>query len=221
MTNSTHSAEHLPDSPGALAITKAAAKLFAQHGYDQVSMNAIAAAAGVSKANIFHHFESKEGLYQAVLVSACGKTKQLLSELFADEGNYSRQFSQFAAAHLEHLFQETEAARLILRELLEGSGHLTEKLPQQIMQENFQHLVATITQGQTANVLRKNVDPAILATILVGANVFFFLAHELLGQFDQGRFVENPGEYSRALADILLQGCLNPSNTSLRQESIG
>ncbi|MCU0820757.1 MAG: TetR/AcrR family transcriptional regulator [Beijerinckiaceae bacterium] len=44
------------------AILKAAAKLFASHGFDRASMNEIALACGVSKALLYHYYASKDQL---------------------------------------------------------------------------------------------------------------------------------------------------------------
>jgi TetR/AcrR family transcriptional regulator len=44
------------------AILKAAAKLFASHGFDRASMNEIAVACGVSKALLYHYYRSKDQL---------------------------------------------------------------------------------------------------------------------------------------------------------------
>jgi AcrR family transcriptional regulator len=45
-------------------ILDAAARLFVTRGYERTSISAIATAAGVSRAAIFWHFESKAGLFQ-------------------------------------------------------------------------------------------------------------------------------------------------------------
>ncbi len=44
-----------------------ATELFARRGIDGVSISDIATAAGASKANVLHHFGSKDGLYAACL----------------------------------------------------------------------------------------------------------------------------------------------------------
>ena len=49
----------------AQTILLAARRLFAERGFDGVSINDVAAAAGVSKANVFHHFGSKPKLHLA------------------------------------------------------------------------------------------------------------------------------------------------------------
>lgn len=45
-----------------LAILNRSAELFSAYGYDGASMNRIAEACGVSKANLYHYYKDKEGL---------------------------------------------------------------------------------------------------------------------------------------------------------------
>ena len=47
-------------------ILRAAERLFAEHGYDGVSVRSIAAAAKVQLALLSYYFQSKLGLYRAV-----------------------------------------------------------------------------------------------------------------------------------------------------------
>lgn len=53
-------------------ILAAAKDLFAKSGFNAVSMNAIAECAGVSKADVFHHFKLKDELYRVFLSVARG-----------------------------------------------------------------------------------------------------------------------------------------------------
>lgn len=48
-------------------IITISAKLFAEKGYDKTSMQDIADAVGMSKGGIFHHFNSKEDIFNAVM----------------------------------------------------------------------------------------------------------------------------------------------------------
>ena len=56
------------------AIIAAAEEEFARHGFKGTSMNTIAQAVGLPKANLHYYFSSKQGLYLAVLsnILACG-----------------------------------------------------------------------------------------------------------------------------------------------------
>ena len=50
-------------------IVREAGRLFAQDGYDAVTMKRIAAACGITEPAVYRHFESKDAVYQAVLQS--------------------------------------------------------------------------------------------------------------------------------------------------------
>lgn len=53
------------------AIVDAALQAFLSAGYAEASVNAIAAAAGVSIKTLYRHFESKDELFAAVMQAAC------------------------------------------------------------------------------------------------------------------------------------------------------
>ena len=52
-------------------ILEAAGQLFREQGYGAVSMDQIARDAGVSKATVYAHFESKERLFAAIVEHGC------------------------------------------------------------------------------------------------------------------------------------------------------
>lgn len=51
------------------ALINVATELFATNGYDATAIPAVLDAAGVSRGALYHHFESKEALFEAVLES--------------------------------------------------------------------------------------------------------------------------------------------------------
>jgi AcrR family transcriptional regulator len=60
-------------SPKRTAIIAAATELFTQSGYGAVSMDAIAAKAGVSKRTVYSHFPGKDVLFAAVMTRHCSR----------------------------------------------------------------------------------------------------------------------------------------------------
>jgi TetR/AcrR family transcriptional repressor of nem operon len=64
-------------------ILQEAQELFFAHGLQGVSMDEVAEAAGVKKANLFHYYPSKEALEVAVLQRFCAEEKERLAERFA------------------------------------------------------------------------------------------------------------------------------------------
>src|SRR5271157_6368560 len=59
------------ESPKHQLVLDAAATLFMAHGYGAISMDAIARAAGVSKATLYAHFSSKDLLFATIVREAC------------------------------------------------------------------------------------------------------------------------------------------------------
>lgn len=51
-------------------LVTAATRLFAERGFDATSVEAVLDAAGVSRGSLYHHFKSKEALFEAVLDAA-------------------------------------------------------------------------------------------------------------------------------------------------------
>jgi AcrR family transcriptional regulator len=50
-------------------LIEVATRLFAEHGYEGTSIDAVLAAAGVSRGALYHHFPGKEALFEAVVVA--------------------------------------------------------------------------------------------------------------------------------------------------------
>lgn len=62
------------------AILDAAKRLFGREDFASTSVDDIAAAAGVAKGAVYHHFATKEAVFEAVFDTACG---ELLREVAA------------------------------------------------------------------------------------------------------------------------------------------
>lgn len=59
--------KRIPAAERRSKVLRAAADLFAQHGYAATKLDDVAAAAGVTKPIVYRHFESKKALYLALL----------------------------------------------------------------------------------------------------------------------------------------------------------
>ena len=198
-------------SPGALSILDVAGQLFADKGFNAVSINDIAQQAAVSKANIFHHFKSKEGLYLAVLKSACDSSAQTLDEVertLSDDGPKA-QVQGFFSRYLQRLLANPRTTRLIQRELLEGGSERGRRLAEQVFAEQFSRLVDLLRSGQSQGQFRKELDAALVAFLLIGASVFFVETREVLRHLPNVDFAESPDSYSSAVFQMLSHGFQN------------
>jgi AcrR family transcriptional regulator len=73
-------------------ILETATDLFADKGYSGTSVREIVAKAGVSKPVLYYYFQSKEGLFYAILEWATDVQRGLLEEIFAASGTVLDRF---------------------------------------------------------------------------------------------------------------------------------
>jgi AcrR family transcriptional regulator len=65
-------------------LIEVATGLFADHGYEGTSIEAVLAAAGVSRGALYHHFASKEALFRAVLEAVSDRVTAEVTEAIRD-----------------------------------------------------------------------------------------------------------------------------------------
>ncbi len=58
-----------------------AAELFAQHGFAQTSLKALAEAVGLSKAGLLHHYPSKEAIHEAALETGRAQARLIFDDV--------------------------------------------------------------------------------------------------------------------------------------------
>ena len=76
MTTSDSAAASAAPSPKAEQVLLAASRVFREQGYGSASMDAIARAAGVSKATLYAHFAGKDQLFAAIVGAECRSHSQ-------------------------------------------------------------------------------------------------------------------------------------------------
>lgn len=195
-------------SGGEQAILKAAEILFAQKGFDAVSMSAIANLAETSKPNIYHHFKNKNDLYMAVMKTAVKRSSALLDTLEHSPGSFKQHLAEFASGQLKNLLTHKRSTQLLLRETLSEGSQYGQEITQLAMGEVFSRLVAMVHQGQQENEFRKDMDPMLAAFMIISANMFFFQASPTMQNIPEIDFIDDAGAYSESVMDILLDGML-------------
>ncbi len=184
-----------------------AGQLFARSGFDGVSINDIAGEAGVSKANIFHHFKSKKGLYLAALNQACSSSAQVLKDQpVGSADDPSDRIRNFLSSHLKVLLERPLASRLIQRELLDGAEGNGRQLAEKVFADTFEEITEMVRDVQAQGAIRSTVDTSLLTYLLLGANVFFFENRALLAHLPGIDFAESPERYSEAVFELLAHG---------------
>lgn len=135
------------------SILDAAKRLFIEQGYQGVSMDQIAAAAGVSKLTVYSHFGDKETLFSEAITAKCQEV--LPDELFVrpPDGPLREQLRAIGhaffalitseeAISMHRMMNTPGTAENTLRELFWNAG------PRRVQEVFGQFLQARVDQGQ-------------------------------------------------------------------------
>lgn len=103
------------------AILDAAQMCFAEQGFSKTSMDSIAARAGVSKATIYAHFQSKDELFGAIIQRRCNDYGDGIGCLAVPQGCDGRQALIHMARHLLTFLVQPEVLAIYRMVVAESS----------------------------------------------------------------------------------------------------
>lgn len=197
---------HSSQCPGIRQILAAGLELFAKHGFEGVSVHAIAEKAGVSKANVFHHFASKEALYLAVLRSASMRWSDEIARATRTADTFPPRLQSMVNCIVHKLCAEPNESRLLLREILENGALRGRQLNDEVFSRNFEVEMTIFRSAALKGELRPNLDPVIAWTITMSACVFFFQSRDVLRFNANFSYSDDIQTYCDRICDVLLRG---------------
>jgi AcrR family transcriptional regulator len=103
-------------------LLSAAERSFAEAGFDGAKLHDIAEAAGISRPSLLYHFESKHALYCAVVQRVFADLGESIREGLTAEGGFGTKLDAVLTNFVRFLEARPTAARLVLREVLDGRG---------------------------------------------------------------------------------------------------
>lgn len=144
-------------------ILKAATEAFVAHGYAGVSIDQIAAQAGVSKPTIYSHFEGKEQLFVAIMNSICDNFEEPLLGQAADSQELPAILNRIADNYTRSILQPGVIAmhRLLVAEaerFPELSRRYYEVGPERVHRTLARFLLSRMARGEI-----RQADPLQLA----------------------------------------------------------
>jgi AcrR family transcriptional regulator len=153
------------------ALIKAAVEEFLQHGYHGMSMESIAATAGVSKRSLYRRWSSKLAVTRDVFRILCERRTSV------DQGSLE---ADLRALVIESTQPEDvkPAAKLVMRTMGEISGNpaLLSAYRKYLMEPRIERLRAILERARARGEMRAELSIDVACTIVAGPLIMYYLA---------------------------------------------
>ena len=187
-------------------ILNKAEKLFADSGFGSVSMTNIANACNMSKANLYHHFTSKEDLYTQILIRAQKNTQNILEKTKEITGTYIEKIEFFINEHLNQMLKSPLKYKLLAREFSD-LGLSSRAMPSiGLMEQNISQIVDLIDQAKKSKEIIETTDSRLLAYQLLSPNLTYITHQNLFDSVFEGLGPSSNEDFSKTLTTNLLRG---------------
>lgn len=131
-------------------ILYAAEREFVKHGYKGTSMQSIADAAELPKANVHYYFKSKQKLYTAVLSDILERWNEILADM-SQEGDPAETLENYIRAKVDLSIRFPQASKIFATEIIQGAPNLKEHIRTEMRQwvrEKVKIIESWIDQGK-------------------------------------------------------------------------
>jgi TetR/AcrR family transcriptional regulator len=153
------------------ALLGAAERLFSSRPVHQVTLDEIAAEAGVAVGSVYNHFGSKAGLHAAVVERALDTDRKFMDQAYTDDRGPVEQLYAAAEEYLGFYLANPDYFRMLAFPGDPGrypaGRELAERLATSVNEQNAR-MVAALRRGMEAGTIRE-VDPEDVATVLWAA----------------------------------------------------
>lgn len=141
-------------------ILSQAVLLFAEHGYDGVSMRDLARSSGLGVSTLYHHFPDKEALYLQAVQQAFSNKATAFTEVWQAGISAQQRLEQFVLRLTEMMLADRNFHRLMQRELLEANDSRMQLLAEQVFESQFNEIMSVIGElipGRNAHLVAVSV----------------------------------------------------------------
>ncbi len=194
-------------SKGALSILNVAESLFAHKGFKATSISEIAKKAGGSKANIYHHFKSKEHLYREALELACERVFNVmeLTNSPSSVGNAKTQLKGYISLHLKSMLEYPVSTNLIKRELMDNNQIEGKMLAKDIFTNTFIKVSSLVFAAKGIDKNNQDINASLQAFMLIGVNIFFFDSLSVIKYLPELSVIaDSPTVFSNKMFDFIM-----------------
>lgn len=156
-------------------------RLFAVRGFRGTSIRALTAEAGANLGAVTYHFESKEGLYRAVLEECMGPMKLRLDALSKLPVPAMARVELFVRGMFQHLLENPDMPRFMVQELVVGERPAREVLD--TMRSVVGTLASLLEEGQADGSIVPG-DPVLQALTILSQPIYLSVIPAVLKRED-------------------------------------
>jgi len=169
---------------------------FAAAGFGPATLADIAARAGITRPSLLYHFATKEELYARAVERCFGNLAAALTATISQPAPFVDRLRATLDRYLEFIEAEPDVARIVLREVLDGTGPGAAILLEQVVP--LVDLVERFVCAQGQGIVRAGLPVRAALLQIVTDGLVRVAAGELRGP------LWGPGDHARALAERLL-----------------
>lgn len=152
------------------AVLEAAVKVFARRGYAGASVESLLAATGLSKPTLYYYFNSKAGLFRAIVGFALDECHRLMAEAVGRERDGQAELTAMADALFKFTLQHEDLMRLVFATVFAAPGELPPKsIDPAKRRRNFELVQSVMERAQKAGEFSRDFHAAELAHGFFGA----------------------------------------------------
>ena len=181
-------------------IYRVTVALFIERGYDNTPLSLIAKKLGVSKAGLYHHFESKEQLLFQIHKHSINETLVPVIERAEREPDPLKRLEQYISEYAEVMVHDP-AIRILIEESKRLSPENLSKI-RAAWRRGFEVMRSTIKELQSSGAGRADINPTIAAFAAIG------MCSSTPYWFQHGG-TESIEDVGRNYAQIFCQGALD------------
>lgn len=186
-------------------ILEAAEDEFARYGLAGTRIDAIAGRTSVTKAMIYYYFESKEGLYQAVMQRIGSQLDIAFQQFALEDLPADEALKQAIQSGIAYGAAYPQRGMLWFYEAIQNQGKYGELSG---WHKSFWSMTKILERGVAEGIFRA-VDPFLTTINILGVCTFYFNAYENLKYVDPNRQLlsqEMIEQQTQAAIDLILAG---------------
>jgi AcrR family transcriptional regulator len=175
-------------------ILAAAARVFARQGYQAARIDDIAKEAGVAHGLLYHYFDSKQAVLDAVFRDAWGRLLAAIESAEVSGHDGAEQLALVVKIVLRAWRDDPDLVRVLVREVTHGP-HLQDELAE--ITAMFSTLERIVERGRHDGSVRATADPKLAAWMLYGA------LDEILTGWVLGRLPDDAAGVAAAETEVI------------------